>query len=568
MSAITKDSINLIIGVAVSLASSMLASLGINLQASALVSFRERNRIAESESMDDDSDSGSSINGDDEESMFNVSQSGIHLRNNSTQSPEGKNLSPQRPYRISHNISFETLSNIPADSRINLEALSSSQMDKDQSSLMRESNTSQTGSEVMPNKIGCSFGKNCKLLFFKWQWYFGFFLYVFFQFFGSMIALNFIPPEVVAPLGATGLIFNMLFSKAFLGTSIVKKDWIGTLLIVLGCAIVSVAGSNNSGDNSKKKTIEEILSIYCKPQFIIYFVIQTMIILIMLLFVKYLEYGGPLKKCHEDECILYDESQNRASFNFSQEQLEELQDCICQETTENSPLLNNSHEKRKRHLRRKSSLSNLPKDRISKWIRKKRRSIKIVGLIGALYSVTGGISASDTLILASNGIDLLLYLFSGKEVKYVAYPIILLFCTVITVILQLYSLNRGLNFSLPTIVVPLFYTFYTVFSFTNSLIVISSESDKNNQNKLSGDVFWILSGLLLIVIGVWCLGTKVENSKGSENLKEEHSNKESDKNEISTEVDKNSNSQKNMLKSKIHRWSRMVVADENNEPQL
>lgn len=75
------------------------------------------------------------------------------------------------------------------------------------------------------------------------QWYIGFSLYMLCQLFGSVVALGFISPMILAPLGSTGLMFNIMFASVFLGTGITKYDWIGTILIVAGCSIVSVFGS-------------------------------------------------------------------------------------------------------------------------------------------------------------------------------------------------------------------------------------------------------------------------------------------------------------------------------------
>ena len=82
-----------------------------------------------------------------------------------------------------------------------------------------------------------------KLLWFKTQWYAGFILYLLCQGFGSVLALSFISPVILAPLGSSGLIFNIIFSSVFSGTQISKYDWIGTILIVVGCAVISTFGS-------------------------------------------------------------------------------------------------------------------------------------------------------------------------------------------------------------------------------------------------------------------------------------------------------------------------------------
>ena len=56
-----------------------------------------------------------------------------------------------------------------------------------------------------------------KLLWFKTQWHLGFILYLLCQGFGSVFALGFISPVILAPLGSSGLIFNIIFSSVFSG---------------------------------------------------------------------------------------------------------------------------------------------------------------------------------------------------------------------------------------------------------------------------------------------------------------------------------------------------------------
>ncbi|KAJ3219653.1 hypothetical protein HK099_004634, partial [Clydaea vesicula] len=482
-----------------------LASLGINLQASALVSIRERNSLAELESQEEDSDSEINSNCDDEESVFNILQSGIHLRSNSIcHTPELRDsqASEARIQKILdlNESPYNTKQfNIPPELSLNLDVFSSSQLDRDQLCLIREGNISQSDSEIRSKKKSdFSIENRWKLFFFQWQWYLGFLLYLLCQLLGSVTALNFIPPEIVAPLGATGLIFNMLFSKAFLGTSIIRKDWVGTLLIVIGCAIVSVSGSNNSGDVNEKKTIEDIISVYSKPQFIIYFIIQSSAVIFMFCFVKYLEYGGPLKRSHESENITFEDSQSRISFSIPHEQLEEAQDCINQEASENSPLLVSSQDSRKRLFRRKSSLSNTTSNRVSRWLRRKKRSFKLVGLIGTLYSIIGGIAASDTLILANNG------------------------------------------------------------------LIVNSSGEKKNGEELSGEFGFILCGLVLIVMGVWLLGSKAEASTDDVEDEAKKIKKKKEKIEDNLNCSDNSN---NSAKSVLENGSHLIEVEEEDQLQ-
>jgi drug/metabolite transporter (DMT)-like permease len=121
----------------------------------------------------------------------------------------------------------------------------------------------------------------------KWnqtKWYIGFILYISSQFSGSAIALNFISPAVLAPLGSAGLISNIIFSNIFLGTRITRFDLIGTILIVIGCAIVSTFGIDDSGDRS----VDEIIKLYSNPAFIVLISVQIGVVLSLAAVIRFL----------------------------------------------------------------------------------------------------------------------------------------------------------------------------------------------------------------------------------------------------------------------------------------
>ena len=56
----------------------------------------------------------------------------------------------------------------------------------------------------------CSFQSKRQIPY--WTWYFGLFLYLSSEMFGSLAALAFLSPILVAPLGSLGLVFNIYFS--------------------------------------------------------------------------------------------------------------------------------------------------------------------------------------------------------------------------------------------------------------------------------------------------------------------------------------------------------------------
>ncbi|KAJ3089965.1 hypothetical protein HK102_005039 [Quaeritorhiza haematococci] len=122
-----------------------------------------------------------------------------------------------------------------------------------------------------------------------WQWYIGFTIYLICQSTGSVIALSFIPPVILAPLDSTGLIFNLFFSRLFLGSRITRSDYLGTLLIVIGCTVVSIFASNMPDD---RKTLDDLIRTYTHPSFIIYSSITLAFVIILFSVIKLLETGG------------------------------------------------------------------------------------------------------------------------------------------------------------------------------------------------------------------------------------------------------------------------------------
>jgi drug/metabolite transporter superfamily protein YnfA/heme exporter protein D len=125
-------------------------------------------------------------------------------------------------------------------------------------------------------------------LYIKTQWYIGFILYILCQIFGSVLALGYISPMVLAPLGSLGLIFNIIFSSIFSGTLISNMDWIGTCLIVVGCAIISAFGTNIPEPH---QTIPELIQGFTRPAFIAYLSVEIAVIVLIFSLIKYLEYN-------------------------------------------------------------------------------------------------------------------------------------------------------------------------------------------------------------------------------------------------------------------------------------
>ncbi|KAJ3101345.1 hypothetical protein HDU96_010001 [Phlyctochytrium bullatum] len=125
-------------------------------------------------------------------------------------------------------------------------------------------------------------------------------------------------------------------------------------------------------------------------------------------------------------------------------------------------------------------------------------------LIGMMFAMAGGGSASGTLLLGKSGIEIAVLSFSAgapnasPEEK--AFSIALVVLLVLTVIIQLYALNKSIALTSPLLAVPTFYTLFTVLSLLNSLIGLGELW----QRTLSG-IMCLCVGVGTIIGGVWCL---------------------------------------------------------------
>ena len=105
---------------------------------------------------------------------------------------------------------------------------------------------------------------------------------------GSPIALRYLRPDWVAPLGSSSLIFNFLFARWLVGTrrsqhisqqttltpvtAVTATDIRGTAVIVLGVILILVFSSINHG-LSQSVTISELNGYWTRPSWLAYFVL-------------------------------------------------------------------------------------------------------------------------------------------------------------------------------------------------------------------------------------------------------------------------------------------------------
>ncbi|KAI8893107.1 hypothetical protein BC833DRAFT_609590, partial [Globomyces pollinis-pini] len=351
---------------------------------------------------------------------------------------------------------------------------------------------------------------------------------------------------VFAPLGSLGLIFNILFSSIFLGTIISTYDWIGTILIVAGCAVVSTFGSNIS---DSPKSIDALIILFTKPAFIAYTSVQVFIEFSLLFAIKYLEFlvqrqnllvfsNTPTRmnsRLGTRRSFSMDASQRPPLRNSTSRHSITIKTTINEEATgiENEVMIRASstssinriredYEQRFRNEREQQmheddehrlrididpfpseSEQRVPliRTNTATSVIRTVTPLNVSGLIGILYAILGGIVASDTLLLTKSGVDVLLIsIIDSKNQFHGVFSLIIVSLLIITAFSQVYSLNSALKYELPVLVLPIFYTFFTCLSLTNTMVYLDAFGSSNLQ-----DLVFLSLGIGLIVVGVWVL---------------------------------------------------------------
>lgn len=266
---------------------------------------------------------------------------------------------------------------------------------------------------------------------FRWKWHIGFLLYLGSQVFGTTLALVFLPPIVVAPLGAAALIFNVLFSKLLVGTRITLNHLKGTLFVIIGSVLITSFSSYETSG----LTLDRLLSLYNRIEFISYFSSLAVVCLMSFGYIVYLD-------LHTRKLTVSE-------------------------------------------LQRFYLFKNMQKPQIKKFC-------------GLIYSIVGGSVASQTLVLASTGVKLLQETVNGKNQFNSFSPFIILLIIIVSGVAQVYCMDRGLQLTDSSNVLPLFFALYSVFSFINTNMYY------NQWSRFSYLAYSLIcTGIINVIMGVY-----------------------------------------------------------------
>ncbi|KAI9492726.1 hypothetical protein BDB00DRAFT_826934 [Zychaea mexicana] len=266
---------------------------------------------------------------------------------------------------------------------------------------------------------------------------------------GSVFSIGYLPVVILAPIGAMNLVFNAIAARLVLGDPFTRLSLWGTLLISIGALLVGMFGAIQEPNHS----LEDLIELYRKPAFIVYFSILEAFILITMISTHYLEYR----------------------YNKIEQEQEEM----------------------------------APADRklLGQWV----NMADLKTYIGISYGVLGGNISSQSLLFAKSGLELfILTIIYGQDQLHHVWTWLLVVMTVLTAILQLYYLNKGLRLCDTVILIPLSFCAFNVSCLFNGLVYYD-QWDRLQWWQL----LCVMVGVAITIGGVICLSWRRGGSAGT-----------------------------------------------------
>lgn len=308
-------------------------------------------------------------------------------------------------------------------------------------------------------------------------WLLGMVLYILSQLIGSTLALDYMRAEYVAPLGSTSLIFNFLFARFLIGTPVTQTDIYGTMTVVLGVVGIVAFGAVNSG-LSTETDVNHLTALWRRGGWLGFFFCMSIALILVLIFTH------------------------------------SLDDVLAARSDLDSEPFAGMSARRPRD----TSTTYLGKAKNSwnawiLWVKEKLETwtapqddTQVAWVLGIGWACCGGGLAGGCLVFAKAIVKLLTGSLShenpGNQFGHLA-PIFTIILLVITAVLQIICLNRGLKVYDSTLVVPVFYGVYTATGFLDSL-VFNNEVDAYKPWIL----FLIFASIMILISGVVLLTHK------------------------------------------------------------
>ncbi|KAJ2955897.1 hypothetical protein NQZ79_g8180 [Umbelopsis isabellina] len=262
------------------------------------------------------------------------------------------------------------------------------------------------------------------------MWVTGFFMYTIANIIGSIFTIGYLPIVVLAPVGAMNLVFNAIFAKIMLGDPFTKRTAYGTLLIVIGAVLIGGFGVVHEPNH----TLDDLIRLYKRPSFIIYFAIVEFFIIAGLVSTHVAE-----RKYQNPPVALSD----RTIMSYPQ----------------------------------------------------------MKSLLGISYGVFGANISSQAMLFAKSGLELLILSIFQDQNQFI-YPLtwLLVAALIVTALLQLYYLNKGISLCDTVILVPLNFCSFNVSCLFNGLMYYDQW-----ERLFWWQIVCVLLGIAILVSGVLVL---------------------------------------------------------------
>ncbi|KAI8336126.1 magnesium transporter, partial [Chlamydoabsidia padenii] len=142
---------------------------------------------------------------------------------------------------------------------------------------------------------------------------------------------------------------------------------------------------------------------------------------------------------------------------------------------------------------------------------------KMRRMVGLMFSLDGGLLASETLLLAKSGVKLFTLSISSQVNQFTDNTSrFIILALIITAVLQVYCLNTALKLYSSVVVVPVFYGTYTAIGLVNTIIYL----DEIN-NYPGWAISLVFAGIGVLIYGVYLLSAKPDpNSQQSDHDEE------------------------------------------------
>ncbi|OJA07566.1 hypothetical protein AZE42_04430 [Rhizopogon vesiculosus] len=283
--------------------------------------------------------------------------------------------------------------------------------------------------------------------------------------------------EYVAPLGSTSLIFNFLFARFLIGTPVTRTDIYGTMIVVLGVIGIVAFGGINSG-LSTETDVDHLTALWRRGGWLGFFFCMSFALICVLIFTYSLDAVLAARSDLDSEPFAGMSARRSPASS----------------TTFLGKVKNNWNTGML-WVKEKLEVWTAPQD-----------DKQVAWVLGIGWACCGGGLAGGCLVFAKATVKLLTGSLShenpGNQFGHLA-PIFTIILLVITAVLQIICLNRGLKVYDSTLVVPVFYGVYTATGFLDSLVF----NDQVDAYK-PWILFLIFASMMILISGVVLLTHK------------------------------------------------------------